>query len=56
MAARAGAGRRTDATHRLNAGAERVDRQALRGHSTINTTPLDARVGPELMEKGVARL
>ena len=47
--------RHTDATHRLNAGAERVDLQALLGHSTINTTQIDPHVGPERMEQGVGR-
>ena len=48
--------RHTDATHRLNAGAERVDIQALLGHSTINTTQIDTNVGQERMEKVVGRL
>jgi hypothetical protein len=56
MAARAGAGRRTDATPRPNVGAERVDCQALRGQATRTPTPMDAHVGPERMEKGVVRL
>jgi site-specific recombinase XerD len=38
-----------------SAGAERVDIQALLGHSTINTTQIDTHVGPEWMAKGVAR-
>ena len=41
---------------RLNAGAERVDIQALLGHSTINTTQIYTNVGQERMEKVVARL
>ena len=44
--------RHTDATNFLNAGAERVDIQALLGHATHNTTPMDTHVGPERMEKG----
>ena len=48
--------RHTDATNLLNAGAERVDLQALLGHSTINTTQIDTHVGQERMEQGVARL
>ena len=48
--------RHTDATHLLNAGAARVDIQALLGHESIATTPIDTHVGPERMEQGVARL
>jgi integrase/recombinase XerD len=48
--------RHTDATNRLNAGAELVDIQALLGHSTINTTQIDTHVGQERMEQGVGRL
>jgi site-specific recombinase XerD len=55
-AARAGARHRTAATHRLNAGAERVDIQALLGYSTINTAQIDTRVGQERMAKVVAWL
>ena len=44
------------ATHRLNAGAERVNIQALLGHASVATTPMDTHVGPERMEQGVARL
>ena len=48
--------RHTDATNRLNAGAERVDIQALLGHESLATTPMDTHVGQERMEKGVGRL
>ena len=48
--------RHTDATNRLNAGAERVVIQALLGHESIATTPMDTHVGPERMEQGVGRL
>ncbi len=48
--------RHTYATHRLNAGAELVDIQALLGHSTINTTRIYTNVGQERMEKVVGRL
>ena len=49
--------RHTDATHLLlNAGAERVDLQALLGHESIATTPMDTHVGQEWMEQGVGRL
>lgn len=48
--------RDTDATRLPNAGAERVDLQALLGHERISTTPMHAHVGPERMEQGVARL
>jgi integrase/recombinase XerD len=48
--------RHTDATHLLNAGAERVDIQALLGHKSIATTQIDTHVGQERMEKVVARL
>ena len=48
--------RPTYATHRLNAGAERVDIQALLGHSTINTTQIDTHVGQAWMEQGVGKL
>ena len=37
--------RYTYAAHRLDAGAERVDLQALLGHSTINTTQIDTKRG-----------
>ena len=46
----------TDATHRLNAGAERVDIKALLGHESIATTQIYTNVGQERMEKVVARL
>ena len=48
--------RHTDATHRLDAGAERVDIKALLGHESVATTPMDPHVGQERMEQGVARL
>ena len=48
--------RHTDATNLLNAGAERVDIQALLGHESIATTQIDTHVGQERMEKVVARL
>ena len=48
--------RHTDATHRLNAGAERVDIQALLGHESISTTQIDTHVGQERMERVVGRL
>jgi integrase/recombinase XerD len=48
--------RHTDATHRLNAGAERVDLQALLGHESIATTQIYTNVGQERMEQGVGRL
>jgi len=48
--------RPTDATHRLNAGAERVDIKALLGHESISTTPMDTHVGQARMERGVGRL
>jgi site-specific recombinase XerD len=48
--------RHTYATHRLNAGAERVDIKALLGHSTINTTQIYTHVGQERMERVVGRL
>jgi integrase len=49
-AARSGAGRRTDyATHRLNAGAERVDIQALLGHESVATIQIDTHVGQDWM-------
>ncbi len=44
MAARAGAGRRTDATPRLNVGAAWVDLQALLGHVDLATTPIDTHM------------
>ena len=47
--------RPTDATHRLNAGAERVDIKALLGPESISTTQIDTHVGQERMEKGVVR-
>ena len=48
--------RHTYATNLLNAGAERVDIQALLGHSTINTTQIYTNVGQERMEQVVGRL
>ena len=48
--------RPTNATNRLNAGAELVDIQALLGHSTINTTQIYTHVGQERMERVVGRL
>jgi integrase/recombinase XerD len=48
--------RHTYATNLLNAGAERVDIQALLGHESISTTPIDTHVGQERMEQVVARL
>ena len=47
--------RHTYATNLLNAGAERVDIQALLGHATINTTQIYTNVGQERMEKAVAQ-
>ena len=44
------------ATNLLDAGAERVDIQALLGHESIATTQIDTHVGQERMEKVVARL
>jgi site-specific recombinase XerD len=44
------------ATNLLNAGAERVDIQALLGHESIATTQMYTNVGQERMEKVVARL
>jgi site-specific recombinase XerD len=46
----------TYATNLLNAGAERVDIQALLGHSTLNTTQIDTNVGQERMAAVVNRL
>jgi integrase/recombinase XerD len=48
--------RHTYATHRLNAGAERVDLQALLGHESIATTQIYSHVGQVRMEQVVARL
>ena len=48
--------RHTDATNRLDAGAERVDLQALLGHERVATTRIYTHVGPERMEQGVGRL
>ena len=46
----------TYATNLLNAGAELVDIQALLGHSTHTTTPIDTYVGQERMEQVVGSL
>ena len=56
MAARAGAGRQTDATPLLNVGAAWVDIQALLGHESIATTQIYTNVGQERMEQVVGRL
>ena len=48
--------RHTDATNRLNAGAERVDIKALLGHESVATTQIYTNVGQERMEQVVARL
>ena len=48
--------RHTYATHRLNAGAERVDIQALLDHESVATTQIDTHVGPAWMEQVVGRL
>lgn len=37
-------------------GAERVHIQALLGHKSLSTTPMDTHVGQERMEQGVAGL
>ena len=37
------------AANLLNVGAELVDSQALLGHSTLNTTPIDAHVDQDRM-------
>ena len=42
--------RHTYAANLLNVGAELVDSQALLGHSTLNTTPIDAHVDQNRME------
>ena len=46
----------TCATNLLDAGAERVDLQALLGHESVTTTQIDTHVGQERMEQGVGRL
>jgi integrase/recombinase XerD len=48
--------RHTYATNLLNAGAERVDIQALLGHSTINTTQIYTNVGQARMAAVVNKL
>ena len=48
--------RHTYATNLLNAGAERVDIQALLGHESIATTQIDTNVGQERRERVVGRL
>lgn len=47
--------RHTDTTNLRNVGAERVDIQALLGHESISTTPMDTHVGQERMEQVVGR-
>ena len=47
--------RHTYATNLLNAGAERVDIQALLDHESISTTQIDTHVGQARMEQGVGR-
>ena len=48
--------RHTYATNLLNAGAERVDLQALLGHESLATTQIYTHVGQERMEQVVGRL
>ena len=48
--------RHTYAPHRLDAGAERADIEALLGHERIATPQIDTDVGQERMERVVARL
>jgi len=48
--------RPTDATNRLNAGADLVDIQALLGHESISTTQIYTHVGQARMEQVVGRL
>ena len=40
----------TYATNLLNAGAELVDIQALHGHESVATTPMDTNIGQARME------
>ena len=42
--------------HRLDAGAERADIEALLGHESISTTQIYTNIGQERMERVVARL
>lgn len=44
------------AANPLDAGAEQADIEALLGHKSIATTPIDADGGQERMEKVVGRL
>jgi integrase/recombinase XerD len=44
------------ATNRLNAGADRVDLQALLGHESLSTTQIDSHVGQARMEQVVGWL
>jgi integrase/recombinase XerD len=44
------------ATYRLNAGADRVDIQALLGHESLSTTQIYSHVGQARMEQVVGRL
>jgi site-specific recombinase XerD len=57
MAARAGAGRRTDcATPRSNVGAAWVDLQVLLGHVDLATTPIDTHMDQGRMAAAVNKL
>ena len=40
----------------IPASTERVDLQALLGHESLNTPPMDPHAGPARMEQGVGRL